>query len=104
MEQWHFSVSDQSGNLYWENKEGWKVSDYFIDDIDHDGEDEVVILFWRRGSFGPSKPFWVEKDEKTWSQHIGIEMQDDGTYNYKKVGVPPQEDWNRTYKFRRDEQ
>ncbi len=68
----HFSVSDQSGNLYWENKEGWKVSDYFIDDIDHDGEDEVVILFWRIGSYGDHKPFWVEKNEKKWSQHIGI--------------------------------
>ena len=68
----HFSVSDQSGNLYWENKEGWEVSDYFIDDIDHDGEDEVVILFWRIGSYGDHKPFWVEKNEKKWSQHIGI--------------------------------
>ena len=68
----HFSVYDEAGNLRWESKKGWKVSDYFIDDIDHDGEDEIVILFWRIGSFGDSKPFWIEKDEKKWSQHIGI--------------------------------
>ncbi len=67
-----FSISDSDGNILWESEKGWRVSDYILDDIDHDGEDEVVILFWRRGSFGPFKPFWIEKDEKTWSQHIGI--------------------------------
>ncbi len=71
-----FSLSDPDGNILWETDKEWRVSDYILDDIDHDGEDEVVILFWRRGSFGPSKPFWIEKDEKTWSQHIGIYKYD----------------------------
>ncbi len=42
--------------------------------------------------------------DSQWRQLLGMEMRDDGTYNYLREGIPPQEDWNRTYKFRRDEQ
>ncbi len=96
----HFSVYDESGRLLWESKEGWKVSDYFIDDIDHDGEDEIVILFWRIGSFGDSKPFWIGKDEKTWSQHIGIYDYDafredrvDPIWVSSKMGIKAKDVW-----------
>ena len=30
------------------------------------------MLCWRIGRYGDAKPFWVEKDEKQWSQHIYI--------------------------------
>lgn len=49
-----------------------KVQDAMFCDIDGDGADELVLLCWKVGRFGTSKPFWVEEDEKTWSQHIFV--------------------------------
>ncbi len=50
---------------------GLKISDLLIYDVDGDGDDEMVLLLWKRGKFGNSKPFWMENDDK-WSQHIFI--------------------------------
>ncbi|MBR1508671.1 MAG: hypothetical protein IJ619_11800 [Eubacterium sp.] len=68
----NFTISCDDVAPVWTTEDGWLVSDYFIGDIDHDEEDEIVILFWRIGSFGRHKPIWIKEDEKTWSQHIGI--------------------------------
>ena len=61
-----------SADPVWQSESGWLVSDCIIGDIDHDDEDEVILLVWKRGSYGKFKPIWVENDEKTWSQHIFI--------------------------------
>ncbi|MCR4922959.1 MAG: hypothetical protein K5931_02995 [Lachnospiraceae bacterium] len=49
-----------------------KIEDYLVGDIDHDLKDELILLFFRRSSYGPYKPFWVKEDENVYSQHIGI--------------------------------
>ena len=67
-----FSLKTPDGSIVWKSEAGWLVSDFIVGDIDHDDEDEIILLVWRRGSFGKFKPIWVEKDEKTWSQHIFI--------------------------------
>ena len=67
-----FSLKTPDGEIVWKSEAGWLVSDFIVGDIDHDDEDEIILLVWRRGSFGKFKPIWVEKDEKTWSQHIFI--------------------------------
>ncbi len=66
------------GDAVWESEEGWLVSDVIVGDIDHDDEDEVIVLFWRIGSYGHYKPMWVEEDEETWSQHLAIYDYDTG--------------------------
>lgn len=56
------------------------VQDAFAADLDHDGVPEVILLTWRRGSFGNSKPFWIEEDDDSYSQHIFI-------YHYENGGL-----------------
>ena len=65
-----------------------KVQDAISCDIDGDGTDELVLLCWKIGRFGTSKPFWVEEDEETWSQHIFV-------YSYDEDGVKPK--WMSSY-------
>ncbi len=67
-----FQARDSSGKLVWESEKGWKVSDYLIGDIDHDEAPEVILIVWKRGSYGEFRPFWVEKDETSYSEHIFI--------------------------------
>ncbi len=58
--------------VVWASPKGMKVQDVLICDIDSDGADELLLLCWKIGRFGPHKPFWVEKDEHKWSQHIAV--------------------------------
>lgn len=59
-------------SVIWLTSRDIKVQDAMFCDIDGDGADELVLLCWKIGRFGTSKPFWVEEDEKAWSQHIFV--------------------------------
>ena len=62
----------------WDTSSGVKVQDIILLDIDSDNEEELILLCWKKGRYGKHKPFWVEKDEQNWSQHIFVyEFQDD---------------------------
>ena len=59
-------------SVIWSVPEDIKVQDAMSCDIDGDGADELIMLCWKIGRFGSSRPFWVEEDEETWSQHIFV--------------------------------
>lgn len=62
----------------WDTLSGVKVQDIVLLDIDSDNEEELILLCWKKGRYGKHKPFWVEKDDPNWSQHIFVyEFQDD---------------------------
>lgn len=75
-------------SVIWASSKDIKVQDAMSCDIDGDGVDELVLLCWKVGRFGRSKPFWVEEDEQTWSQHIFV-------YSYDGDGVKPK--WMSSY-------
>lgn len=52
------------GAPVWNSPKGVKVQAALSCDIDNDGADELILLCWRIGRYGGSKPFWVERDEK----------------------------------------
>ena len=53
-------------------------------DLDADGTDELALLVWRRGFYGPSRPFWREADAagRVYTQHIFL-------YDWQPDGVQP---------------
>ena len=67
-----FILSDSTGKEFFRSEDGWRVSDYIVGDIDHDEEDEIVLLVWKIGSYGHFKPIWVAEDDNRWTQHIFI--------------------------------
>lgn len=64
--------------IIWNPPDGVKVQKVFFCDIDNDEEDELVLLCWKIGRYGRHRPFWVDKDEKKWSQHIFVYEYGDG--------------------------
>lgn len=71
-----FSIFDDSGTL-WRGDSGWRVQDFLTGDVNHDGMTELLLLTWRRGNYGPSKPFWVEQNSTdSYTQHIFIYQWD----------------------------
>ena len=66
-----FRAKKDEGVVF-ETPAAWRVSDYLCGDIDSDGEDEILLLVWKRGSFGEAKPFWIKENDSSYSQHIFI--------------------------------
>lgn len=77
----------QDGEL-WRSPEEIKVQEAVSADIDEDGQDELVLLCWKIGRYGSHRPFWIEEDEKGWSQHIFV-------YEYEQENVRPK--WMSSY-------
>ncbi len=68
----HFELSDEGGAVVWKSDSSWKVQDFLICDIDNDSQYEILLLTWKKGSFGRHLPFWVDKNDTETGQHIYI--------------------------------
>ena len=75
-------------SVIWTTSQDVKVQNALSYDVDGDGADELVLLCWKIGRFGTSRPFWVEEDEQTWSQHIFV-------YTYNGDVIKPK--WMSSY-------
>lgn len=62
----------QDGHVVWTSPKELKVQAAQVCDIDNDGQEELILLCWRIGKYGRSRPFWVERNERKWSQHIAV--------------------------------
>ena len=73
-------VQVQYGDLLiWNTTKDVKMQKALPADIDCDGQDELVLLCWRKGHYGEVKPIWVKEDETDWVQHIFVyELMQDG--------------------------
>ncbi|SFU83783.1 CapA family protein [Butyrivibrio sp. M55] len=77
-------VVNSSGETTFISKKDFKVQDVLVTDIDRDGDNEMIVLLWKHGKYGMHKPFWVEKDEKNYSQHVFIyDVDEDGKVTEK---------------------
>ena len=50
----------------------WHVSNAFVNDLDRDGTPEIILMAWRRGSYGSAHPFWVSLNSSGFSQHVFV--------------------------------
>lgn len=76
------------GTLIWTSPKGVKVQDVLSFDIDNDRQNELILLCWKIGRYGAQKPFWVDEDERKWSQHIFL-------YEYGQGEIKPK--WMSSY-------
>lgn len=92
--QYNILVSNKSVQITYEDvvvftsPDGVKVQSALLCDMDNDQKEELILLCWKKGRFGTYKPFWVEKDEKKWSQHIFV-------YEFEQEKVKPK--WMSSY-------
>ena len=78
------TLSGADGKIFWESEDGHKVQDVFATDLDGDGDKELIALLWKRGRYGPARPYWITSDEKKYSQHIFIyDINEDGSVTQK---------------------
>lgn len=61
-------IQDQM--LLWESPAEWKVTNLVVADADHDGQEEMLMVLWKRGSFGTSRPMWMDEPDNEYSNHL----------------------------------
>lgn len=62
----------KDGKCIFESPGICRVQNMLYEDIDRDGERELILLNFNIGRFGSHRPFWVNRDERRWFQHIYI--------------------------------
>lgn len=75
-------IVQRNHKTIWESPKDIMVQNFLWCDINHDGQKELILLCWRIGRYGNARPYWIEKDEKKWSQHIYI-------YEYRNEEIHP---------------
>ncbi len=61
-----------SDELLWKGPKNCLVSDVLLADVDKDSDDELIVLCWRIGRYGNTRPFFIKLDPPVWSQHIYV--------------------------------
>jgi hypothetical protein len=56
--------------IIWESDPAWKVTHLVLADADHDGKEEMLLVLWKEGSFGTSRPMWLEEEDNIYSNHL----------------------------------
>lgn len=80
-------------SVLWTSPENFCIQQMLWCDIDRDQADELVLLAWKIGRFGPARPFWVKEDVDDWTQHIYIydwdasEMRMDPIWMASEIGM-----------------
>jgi len=64
----------------WQSPDGWWVDDFFLGDSNNDSIPELNLLVWKSGSFGPHKPFWITREDKSIKNHLFIFKLVDGSF------------------------
>lgn len=61
----------EGNHLIWHSPVDWQVKQVKLADADNDGRIELVMIVWKKGSFGNSRPWWVKKqDDQQLSCHL----------------------------------
>lgn len=65
-------IVKEGEKFLWESPGDWWIDDFEVADITGNGRKELNLSVWKSGSFGSSKPFWVEKDDPSVRNHFFV--------------------------------
>lgn len=66
-----FTVREGEKEL-WQSPPDWRVDNFVLEDADNDGELDIVITLWKKGSYGSLKPFWLKGEDDAYKNHLFV--------------------------------
>lgn len=54
----HQLVICEDDRELWRSPADWRVTSFHITDVTHDGRPDLLLVVWKKGSFGTARPFW----------------------------------------------
>jgi poly-gamma-glutamate synthesis protein (capsule biosynthesis protein) len=68
----------QNDELIFETDRAWDVREIMVGDFTNNGKNELALYLWKRGNYGPSLPFWLDKNDRSYKQHLFLYKWDNG--------------------------
>lgn len=65
-------VISQENRVIWKSPSAWAVYGYIWGDANNDGQEELILLLWKAGSYGKDKPFWYHGFDEGMSNHLFV--------------------------------
>lgn len=62
----------QPDSIDWISPPEWDIKSFVLDDVTGDGRAELLMVLWKRGSFGSHKPLWSEQNDNNFSCHLFV--------------------------------
>ena len=56
--------------LLLETDHSWDVREILVGDFTNNGHKELALYLWKRGNYGPSLPFWIKENDRSYKQHL----------------------------------
>ena len=63
----------------WQSPSDWWIDNFVLADSNNDGITEINLSLWKSGSFGASKPFWIEENDVSVKNHFFVLGFSDGS-------------------------
>jgi len=60
----------ENNHLIWHTPGEWQVNQIRLADADNNGQTELLLVIWKKGSFGKSKPFWFKGFDDKYTCHL----------------------------------
>lgn len=60
----------EGNRLLWKTSEDWTIQSCHTADADNDGFEELLLVLWKKGSFGSSRPMWQKGKDDAYSNHL----------------------------------
>ena len=62
----------QDNKIIWQSPTNWWVDDFVLADATNDDTLDINLSVWKKGNFGPDKPFWVKENDQSIKNHLFI--------------------------------
>jgi len=62
----------ENEKMIWQSPNDWWIDNFILADSNNDGVLDINLSLWKAGSFGSSKPFWIEKNDMSVKNHFFV--------------------------------
>lgn len=62
----------EGSKAIWQSPSEWWIDSFVLADSNNDGITDINLSLWKAGNFGPSKPFWIEKNNMSVKNHFFV--------------------------------
>lgn len=62
----------KENKIIWQSPPEWWVDEFALADVNNDQVIDINLSVWKSGSFGSSKPFWIQKNDTEIKNHFFI--------------------------------
>lgn len=60
----------ENEQVLWQSPLEYKVDHMTHGDLNHDGQEDLILTLWKEGSYGLSQPFWIKERDTSFAQHL----------------------------------